>query len=153
MTTVSSSDYLSVKKRSALLDLYPEATSNYYTANKQYLTIQTTAVINEYDEPERAQRFSQNLPYNDLSVVYPKSLRRYRYQPMFVIPRISVEPYIKNKYIKPICWNCPLDICQICTFCNLCSYCDIERDCDHECDACNQTRFFYKTGMFFMEKE
>ena len=149
METVSSSDYLSVRKRHVLTDLYPEASSSNYTTNKQYLTIQTTPVIDNYGEPEQAKRFLRDLPYEDLALLKPRLLHGYAFRPMFVIPRIQVEPYIKNRYVKPICWNCPIGVCQVCTFCDMCSYCDLL----HECDACEQTRYFYKTVMFFMNRD
>jgi len=149
METVSSSDYLAVKKRQSLTDLYPESSSSCYTSNKQYLTIQTTPVIDSYGDHEQARRFLHNLPYEDLAMLKPSLLYGYRFRPMFVVPRIQIEPYIKNKYVKPFYWNCPIGVCELCTFCDMCSHCDLV----HECEACEQTRFFYKTGMFFMNRD
>lgn len=146
MDTVSSSDYLSVKKRRELEDLYQEPNSSSYTENKQYLTIQTTFSNDQFEEIEEPKRFNKNLPYCDLAVVYPKTKNNYSFVPMFTVPKIQIEPYVKNKYVKPICWNCPLTACDICAFCQICTHCDLDR----ECGACEQTKFFRKTGMFFM---
>lgn len=149
MDTVSSSDYLAVKKQSVLTDLYQEANSSNYTKNKQYLTLQTTPVNDSFGDPEQAMRFLRDLPFKDIALLKPKLMNGYTSLPMFVIPRIQVEQYVKNRYVKPFCWNCPHTVSQICSFCNTCTYCDLL----NECEACEQTRFFQKTGMFFMERQ
>lgn len=148
MDTVSSSDYLAVKKRAELCDLYETPASGNYTQNKQYLTLQTTASIDEFGEKKSPDRFSKRLPFFDLAEVKPIYKHGYQFVPMYVVPRIQIEPYVKNKYVKPFAWNCPLHACDVCQLCNLCSFCE-----DHVCNACEQTRFHYKTGMFFMNRD
>ena len=73
MTEVASaSDYLAVKKRKLMGDMYPEASASKYVENKQYLTIQTTAVLDCYGDPEPVRRFYKDLPEQDLAYFNPK---------------------------------------------------------------------------------
>ena len=152
MDTVSSSDYLSVKKRAALDDVYPQTNASVYTQNKQYYTLQTTAIFNTFGEPESTQRFSRDLPSKDLALIQPKLCNpQYTYQPLFVLPNQTVEPYVKNRPLKPFGWACPSSKHHSQSHYPTQTQPAIQ--CNHSptiCNACMQTQFYQQTGMFYM---
>jgi len=69
MTTPNSSDYMEIKKRKQLSVCNPSPTSSSYTANKQYLILQTTAVTNGDGCLQKSDRFQIYLPSNDLATL------------------------------------------------------------------------------------
>jgi hypothetical protein len=70
MDNPSSGDYIEVKKRkqTALFASLPQSSD--YIANKQYLTIQTTAIADEDGNLAKADRYSIQLPSYDLATVH-----------------------------------------------------------------------------------
>lgn len=70
-----SSDYLEVKKRKHLPVFCPPPQSSAYTANKQYLALQTIPKVDEEGCLIDSDRFHVKLPYYDLAllkIVYRK---------------------------------------------------------------------------------
>lgn len=127
---MSSSDYLAIKKRKntiPFLSHHPSASER--TRNTQFLTIQTTPHIDEDGEfIENIDRFSITFPSNhDYAVLsmHPSQLYSIN-KPVFTIPRIRTNEYIKKRYQPPFCWNCyiPIDIDNAMTHFG-CSTCDI----------------------------
>jgi hypothetical protein len=122
---MSSSDYLAIKKRKHSIPFLSQPSASERTRNTQFLTIQTTPLINEDGEfIEQTDRFSVTFPSNqDYAVLSIKqdSVNK----PVFTIPRVRTNEYIKNRYQPPFCWNCyiPIDIDNVITHFG-CSTCD-----------------------------
>ena len=108
---MSASDYLAIKKRKNGI---PLSCASDRTKNKQFLTIQTTPLINEDGEfIQGVERFSIPLSNHDYAVLsYPSYIK-----PVFTIPRIRTNEYIKKRYQLPFCWNCyiPIDLDNVIT--------------------------------------
>jgi hypothetical protein len=149
MENVSSSDYISVKKRKEIANYFQESSSSNYTENKQYIVLQTISSLDNMGEYQNQERFSLGLPSCDLAVLKPHLVKEKRFVPMYVSRRINCDVYIKKKPVKPICWKCPLKRCQICSFCDMCSFCAS----DHDCTLCDQIRYHENTGLFYMSCE
>lgn len=80
MENASSSDYLAVKKRKHLPVQCPPPDASAYTANKQYVTLQTTAVSDDQGCLQRSERFDVKLGSQDLATLLQPMRRTY---PMF----------------------------------------------------------------------
>lgn len=70
MDTPNSSDYIETKKRKQLPILCSPPESSAYIANKQYLTLQTTAVADDEGSLKPSERFQISLPKKDLATVF-----------------------------------------------------------------------------------
>ncbi len=98
--TNSASDYVAIKlRRSAVLkNLNRHVSSADYTANKQYLLLQTTYQINEDNEPVQVpSRFGIFLPESDLARQHFRNANQPN-PPMWSVPAIPT-PY--QKHIGP----------------------------------------------------
>lgn len=83
MDIPSASDYVSVKKRKAMDVCNFPPNSGAYIANKQYLTLQTTAISDDEGKLVRSERFMVQLPSRDLAT--------YTYWPKCVYPMFSLR--------------------------------------------------------------
>jgi hypothetical protein len=122
---MSSSDYLAIKKRKHSVPFLYQPSASERTRNTQFLTIQTTPHINEDGEfIEQTDRFSVTFPSNQDYAIIPLKQDSVN-KPIFTIPRIRTNEYIKNRYQRPFCWSCyiPIDINNVITQFG-CSNCD-----------------------------
>jgi hypothetical protein len=107
---MSSSDYLAIKKRRYANPFSTEHVASEKIRNTQYLTIQTTPLINEDGEfIENVERFSISFPPNQDYGILPNYYDTPN-KPVFTIPRIRTNEYIKKRYQPPFCWNCYIPV-------------------------------------------
>ena len=101
---MSQSDYLSVKKKRVNSNVNSNQSNQFRILNKQYITIQTTPIINEDNEYEISlSRYNISLPEYDLAVL--DTQQTFSYISKSLINKPNTIPYIKN-YITQYCWYC-----------------------------------------------
>jgi hypothetical protein len=136
---MSSSDYLAIKKRRASPQFFPSRSSSCLTSNKQYYNIQSTPIVDEDgDLIPFSERFSIKITqYCDLADFDDGAENSF--QPMFVVPRIHIPEYIKNRYQAPFCWTCKSSLTED----------EVDRIInDVGCEMCDVVKMLKEAGIF-----